>query len=357
MTEGVLATVYPDPGSYNVGDVNSFIITIPTEHDNENCLGFRPRSAWGSGVYARIATNPGEDDCNLDGIPDDCQWADCNSNAVLDDCDIRGGTAEDCNGNGVPDQCDIDAQTSEDCNENGIPDECVRSEMTIYEMTYDNLVGVNIDEGCDAGPYNGTPPPGAPQCILSPGFQWTDASSVPVRDVQIEFGVGVECSTGTIRATTLNGIVGPSYASTPTDCECHMIDGVLVHLHADRESYNAGGSNTFRITIPTEHDNENCLGFRPRAAWESDVYARVIVNDGREEDCNDNGAPDDCDIAAGTSSDDNSNGVPDECEAEAIPTLSTWSLVAMTLLMLTAGSVVCARRLAGARYDTEYRSS
>ncbi len=32
-------------------------------------------------------------------------------------------------------------------------------------------------------------------------------------------------------------------------------------------------------------------------------------------DCNDNGVPDDCDIANGTSTDCNDNGVPDECEA------------------------------------------
>jgi len=31
-------------------------------------------------------------------------------------------------------------------------------------------------------------------------------------------------------------------------------------------------------------------------------------------DCNDNGVPDDCDIASGTSLDLNGNGIPDECE-------------------------------------------
>ena len=33
-----------------------------------------------------------------------------------------------------------------------------------------------------------------------------------------------------------------------------------------------------------------------------------------QEDCNDNGVNDNCDIANGTSSDDNGNGIPDECE-------------------------------------------
>jgi hypothetical protein len=35
---------------------------------------------------------------------------------------------------------------------------------------------------------------------------------------------------------------------------------------------------------------------------------------GLEPDCNENGVPDQCDIADGTSADDNGNGVPDECE-------------------------------------------
>ena len=30
----------------------------------------------------------------------------------------------DCNGNGIPDECDIASGISQDCNSNGIPDEC-----------------------------------------------------------------------------------------------------------------------------------------------------------------------------------------------------------------------------------------
>jgi hypothetical protein len=48
-------------------------------------------------------------DCNLDGIPDECQ---------TDDPD------RDCNGNGTPDWCDISSGVSVDANDNGIPDEC-----------------------------------------------------------------------------------------------------------------------------------------------------------------------------------------------------------------------------------------
>lgn len=55
-------------------------------------------------------------------------------------------------------------------------------------------------------------------------------------------------------------------------------------------------------------------------------------------DCNGNTTPDECDIAQGTSTDFNGNGIPDVCEG--IPTVSEWGVVAMALLVLTAGTLV-----------------
>jgi hypothetical protein len=43
-------------------------------------------------------------DCNLDGIPDECQ-ADCDGNGVPDFCDIAAGRLRDEDGNGIPDRC------------------------------------------------------------------------------------------------------------------------------------------------------------------------------------------------------------------------------------------------------------
>ncbi|HWL92752.1 MAG TPA: hypothetical protein VNT79_04390, partial [Phycisphaerae bacterium] len=78
-----------------------------------------------------------EDDCNDNGVPDDCDIdvtdpdgntqvsEDCDENAVPDECD------PDCDENGVPDVCDVDAADPDgdswvdpDCNENGWPDAC-----------------------------------------------------------------------------------------------------------------------------------------------------------------------------------------------------------------------------------------
>ena len=59
-------------------------------------------------------------------------------------------------------------------------------------------------------------------------------------------------------------------------------------------------------------------------------------------DCNNNGIPDILDIALGNSLDQNFDGIPDEC-APAIPTLSQWGLIVLTLLLLTAGTIVIRR--------------
>lgn len=62
------------------------------------------------------------EDADGDGIPDECR--DCNRNGTRDPLDILSGTSLDCNENEIPDECDIAAGVSQDCNENTIPDEC-----------------------------------------------------------------------------------------------------------------------------------------------------------------------------------------------------------------------------------------
>jgi hypothetical protein len=63
------------------------------------------------------------EDCNEDAVPDECQLEgnDCNENMIPDDCDIASGFSQDCNDTGVPDECELEGN---DCNENDIPDEC-----------------------------------------------------------------------------------------------------------------------------------------------------------------------------------------------------------------------------------------
>jgi len=90
-----------------------------------------------------IASGTSED-CNSNGIPDECE-KDCNSNGIPDDCDIASGTSPDCNANGLPDECDLALGTSQDCNSNGVPDEC-----DLASGTSDDCNCNSIPDECDS---------------------------------------------------------------------------------------------------------------------------------------------------------------------------------------------------------------
>ena len=65
--------------------------------------------------------NPGQEDCDGDGVGDACDDdVDCNNNGIPDACEYF----DDCNENGVPDECDFADGTLHDDNQNGYPDEC-----------------------------------------------------------------------------------------------------------------------------------------------------------------------------------------------------------------------------------------
>ncbi len=95
-------------------------------------------NANGSHDSVDVGPGGGSDDCNADGVPDECQ-PDCNGNGITDACDLSSGTSLDCNGNAVPDECDITFGGTTDCNSDGRPDEC------------DVLLDVETDEGWTAG--------------------------------------------------------------------------------------------------------------------------------------------------------------------------------------------------------------
>ncbi|MHC5108922.1 MAG: hypothetical protein ACYTHJ_03475 [Planctomycetota bacterium] len=103
-----------------------------------------------------LANAGDQDDCNLNGIEDQCDIS-CDAPG----CDVPGcGTGTDCQPNGELDECEIafcinKATECDDCNLNGIPDEC------------DIADGTSMDENQDEVPD---------ECIhpVSPGDNWTD---------------------------------------------------------------------------------------------------------------------------------------------------------------------------------------
>jgi lamin tail-like protein/putative metal-binding protein len=81
-----------------------------------------------------INFNPGQEDCDNDGLGDVCAIAlgvseDCNLNGIPDECEVL---ILDCNNNDIPDDCDITSGFSWDNNNNGIPDECETSSGLAY---------------------------------------------------------------------------------------------------------------------------------------------------------------------------------------------------------------------------------
>jgi len=81
------------------GDGNAAIVGAYGDGDNSSSCG----SAY---VYEHIDTDG-------DGVLD-----------YVDNCYLFNPGQQDCNGNGIGDVCDIADETSFDCNQNGVPDEC-----------------------------------------------------------------------------------------------------------------------------------------------------------------------------------------------------------------------------------------
>ena len=111
-----------------------------------------------------------------------------------------------------------------------------------------------------------------------------------------------------------------------------------------------GFSALFDVTVPGVDNYDLCVGrgglpptdccFTTTGACSFNPEVIEIIPS--QTDCNDNGVDDAFDIFDGTSADADGNGVPDECEA--IPTVSQWGLVVMTLLLLTAWKIYFGRR-------------
>jgi hypothetical protein len=113
LCTGVISALDPSDGSVTP------LMTVPTVHSfGEDADGelyiLRPYNVSritffdcnGNGVRDELdVAGGGSDDCNADGVPDECE-PDCNGNSIADECDIAGGGSTDLNNNGVPDECD-----------------------------------------------------------------------------------------------------------------------------------------------------------------------------------------------------------------------------------------------------------
>jgi subtilisin family serine protease len=238
-------------------------------------------------------------DCNSNGIPDECDpYVDCNSNGVQDICDIGTGTSNDCNGNAIPDEC----EAPDDCNDNGLQDIC------------DLATGASPDCNANAVPdecdlADGTSEDCNTNLVPDECESESDCNGNGVPDVcDVWAGTSPDCNGNLLPDECDIFDCGPSVGSCPGYGSCCEMSG----------NGTPGCECASCCAAVCAFDPTCCT-----QAWDSwcafAAYYMVECDCGApwqpwSTDCNENGVPDECDIAAGVSDDCNGNALPDECD-------------------------------------------
>ncbi len=273
-------------------------------------------------------------DCDGNGQPDSCQLVDndCDGNGVPDQCD------PDCNGNGIADACDIALAVSDDCQPDGIPDECqtagnTRLQFDLYGWGYiavrtdvpymvwlqrfnananDTVVdAIEVDFGiipvgtpltaCIWSDPNGDGEPADAQLIWSIEGSTGDNEGLITIDVP-------EIAVGDRNATFFIGFSMEVNAASDSEDFPAALD-----IFGDPEpgrSWLIGSIDPIDLNDLRTYSEE--YGLVENRYMRGNWVIRAITMD-PAIDCNDNGVPDDCDVAEGTSPDVDGDGRPDEC--------------------------------------------
>jgi len=303
---------------------------------------------------------PTSTDLNMNGVADDCE-TDCNDNDAPDDWDIGQGASLDCNGNEVPDECDVGTGGSADCNTNGIPDECevdcntngVPDDCDIAGAT---SVDCNLDgepDECELAAFAGGC--AFPSLLLDNSTEADDSVFLGPPDGTYR-GLGGQIVTWELDCGFIADGPGPDftiYEFSNGAPEFDHIDDVLVSndgvtftsVHAtetgvvrvpgdgqhtndtNARSYDIGAaSNTINAVRYVRIDGEGTGSSGASTLFDLDAMGAVnrigVDCDGSGTldvcesftDCNSNGAPDSCELAAGIDADCNSNATLDACD-------------------------------------------
>ncbi|MCO6436715.1 MAG: hypothetical protein J5J06_06470 [Phycisphaerae bacterium] len=261
-------------------------------------------------------------DCNLNGIPDECDLSagsslDCNDNQIPDECD----PVSDCNANGVQDICDVAAGTSGDCNGNEVPDEC---------EAQDDCNGNGVQDICDLAAGNAT------DCNLNEVLDECDIASATSDDCNTN-GLPDECeSQADCNSNGIQDICDVAAGASP-DCngnnvpdECDIYDcgsyaGACLPDAGDCCAEEGNGTPGCNCPLCCQ---AVCGVFPSCCTVSWDSFCALIASaiggecdcgglgQSHSRDCNGNVIPDECDIASGFSVDCNNNGVPDDCDPD-----------------------------------------
>jgi subtilisin-like proprotein convertase family protein len=256
----------------------------------------------------RIVTPP-QGDCNGNGTPDECELDgnDCNNNGVPDDCD------EDCNGNGTPDDCEDITPPTEKLYEAtpnvAIPNNNPAGVSTTLNVPDHGLIGdlnvwlyIDHQEQGDLRvtlSHNNVPvllinragsnASGCGNSIYGyPADDYGSMGSPLVLDDSAS--VGIDCYDGGPLTPEITGEFNYAGPASPSQAL------------STYNSMDKFGDWTLTVSDHLFYNSGTLV-----------YWALDFVNQG-QGDCNENGIPDECDIASGESTDGNNNGIPDECE-------------------------------------------
>ncbi|MCP4247648.1 MAG: hypothetical protein GY778_11415 [bacterium] len=214
------------PGGQVSGDVSGVVVAGQFDFGDCSAAGTWTASSGPSGSWtiSRSALGPCRDDCNSNGLLDECELADgssddCNTNGLPDECDIAAGTSQDCQTDGVPDECNF-----VDCNTNGTLDECDIAGGASFDTNSDGVPdecqACGNDAECDDGLHcTGTETcvgalcqPGVDPCAAL-GLVCDEANDACNCDDDADCNDGIACTNDTCQADG-------SCLSTPINANC-----------------------------------------------------------------------------------------------------------------------------------------
>lgn len=264
----------------------------------------RFRSETGESTYGDVAI-------------DDVQVGDALDSGGI--CNADGESAYDCNANGILDACDLGLGTSQDCQHNNILDEC-----DIASEPHSQWAACVIDVSSEFDPE----PPAwlAIQALGAPDVVDCSGSGRGAWRPELVQGSYEFITLGFEKAVRSNGITirEVGWNGTVTQVDVLDTDNVLHTMWSgvDPSFANFPQIIDFHVTWPLT--TFLVKGVRVvldpsinGTQWEAIDAVQLNTTDIHlMADCNANDVPDDCDIAAGTSTDVDANYVPDDCDPD-----------------------------------------